>query len=377
MRPSKPLARPCRLEHDVAEPGPGRDVDLGGVDLAVAVGLGGHLLVAGQPRLALGLARLGVGPHPLQLALQHLGPLGVLGPLDLEPVLLGLEVGGVVALVGVGLAAVELEDPLRDVVEEVPVVGHGQHAAGVGREVALEPLHGLGVEVVGGLVEQQQVGLLEQELAQGDSTALATGQVVDQDVGGRTAQRVHGLVEPAVEIPHVRRVELALEVAGLGRHLVLVGVGVAHHQVERVEPGHLGVGLGHGLLDVLQDGLALGQRRLLLEHPDGGFGVEDRVAVVGVLEPGHDLQQRRLARAVGPDDADLGAVQERQSDVVEHHLVAVCFAHVAQGEDVVGHGPKPYGSRARNPRSGRGVRRPPAGASGLPASGGGTPWCRG
>ena len=101
------------LQHDVAEARTGRDVDLGGVDLAHPVGLGRHLLVARQTRLALGLAGLGVGAHPLELALEHLGALGVLLALDLEAVLLGLEVGRVVALVGVRLAAVELEDPLR------------------------------------------------------------------------------------------------------------------------------------------------------------------------------------------------------------------------------------------------------------------------
>ena len=128
---AEPLGQALGLEHDVAQPRPGRDVDLGGVDLAVAVGLGGHLLVAGQAGPALGLPGLGVGAHPLELALEHLGALGVLLALDLEPFLLGLEVGRVVALVGVRPAAVELEDPLGDVVEEVPVVGDGQHGARV------------------------------------------------------------------------------------------------------------------------------------------------------------------------------------------------------------------------------------------------------
>ena len=98
---------------------------------------------------------------------------------------LGLQVGGVVALVRVGTAAVELEDPLGDVVEEVPVVGDGDDGAGVLLQVLLQPLHALGVEVVGGLVEQQQVGLLQQQLAQRDAAALATGE--HGDVGVRAA----------------------------------------------------------------------------------------------------------------------------------------------------------------------------------------------
>ena len=366
------LGQALRLEHDVAEPRTGRDVDLGGVDLAVAVGLGRHLLVAGQPRLALGLPRLGVGPHPLQLALEHLGALGVLGPLDLEALLLGLEVRRVVALVGVGLAPVELEDPLRDVVEEVPVVGHGQDAAGVRREVALEPLHRLGVEVVGGLVEQQQVGLLEQQLAQRHPAPLATGQVVDELLGRRAAQGVHRLVEPAVEVPRVGVVEVGLQIADLGQQRVVVGVGIAQLLGDRVVAVELGLDLVDRLLDVLQDGRALGQRRLLLEHPDGGTRVEDRVAVVGVLEPRHDLEQRRLAGAVGPDDADLGAVQERQRDVVEDHLVAVRLPHVAQGEDVVSHAKTLRGERQEPPIGARAGARDQAactGASSVVAAG--------
>ena len=217
--------------------------------------------------------------------------------------------------------------------------------------MALQPLHRLGVEVVGGLVEEQQVGLLQQQLAQRDPAALATGEVVDQDVRRRAAQRVHRLVEPAVDVPRVGVVELGLEVAGLVHQGVLVGVGVAHLHVGVLEPLHLGLDLVHGLLDVLEHRLALGQRRLLLEHPDRGVRVDDRVAVVGVLEARHDLEQGRLAGAVGTDDADLGAVQERQGHVVEDHLVAVGLAHVAQCEDVLSHDPRPYGRVSRGPDS--------------------------
>ena len=60
-----------RLQDDVAQARAGRDVDLRGVDLPHPVGLGGHLLVAGQTRLALGLPGLRVRPDPLQLSLEH------------------------------------------------------------------------------------------------------------------------------------------------------------------------------------------------------------------------------------------------------------------------------------------------------------------
>ncbi len=125
------LLQALGLDDDGAQARTGRDLDLLEVELARALGLGGHLLVAGQARLGLGLAALGVRADPLQLVLEALGQLGVLLALDVHAGGLLLQVRGVVALVGVGAAAVELEDPLRDVVEEVPVVGDGQDGTGV------------------------------------------------------------------------------------------------------------------------------------------------------------------------------------------------------------------------------------------------------
>ena len=39
------------------------------------------------------------------------------------------------------------------------------------------------------------------------------------------------------------------------------------------------------------------------------------------VQPGHDAQQARLARAVRAQDADLGAGVERQPDALEDNLV--------------------------------------------------------
>ena len=108
-------------------------------------------------------------------------------------------------------AAVELEDPLRDVVEEVAVVGDGDDRAGVLVEEALEPLDRLGVEVVGRLVEQQQVGVLEEQPGERHAALLAAGQRRDVGVVGRAAQRVHRDVDVALEVPGVGRVDPVLE----------------------------------------------------------------------------------------------------------------------------------------------------------------------
>ena len=88
--------------------------------------------------------------------------------------------------------------------------------------------------------------------------------------------------------------------------------------------------------------------RLLLEQPDGGAGRELRLAGRGLLLPGHDPEERRLAGAVRPEHADLRARQERERDVVEDlPLGAVELLGPDHREDVVAH---PSGPGYRLPR---------------------------
>jgi hypothetical protein len=98
----------------------------------------------------------------------------------------------VVALPRDAVAAVEFEDPLGGVVEEVAVVGDGDHGAGEAQQELFQPFDRFGVEVVGRLVQQQHVGLGQQQLAQRDAALLAAGELADLGVPGRQAQRVGG-----------------------------------------------------------------------------------------------------------------------------------------------------------------------------------------
>ena len=206
------LAQAVGLDDHVAEARPGRDVDLDLVELDVAV-LGQQRLVGVQPGLGLVAAGARVHAHPLELAVDRLRRRAVLPGLLLEPGALLLEPARVVALVRDAAAAIELEDPAGDVVEEVAVVGDGDDRAGVVVQVVLEPGHRLGVEVVGRLVEQQQVGLAQQQPAQRHAAALAAGQRGHVGVGRRAAQRVHRDLERRVEVPAVDGVDPLLDAA--------------------------------------------------------------------------------------------------------------------------------------------------------------------
>ena len=77
-------------------------------------------------------------------------------------------------------------------------------------EMALEPGDALGIEVVGRLVEEQHVRLLEQYAAERDTSFLAAREIGDLGVSGRQPQGVHRHLDLVVEIPEVVRVDLLL-----------------------------------------------------------------------------------------------------------------------------------------------------------------------
>src|SRR6476620_191910 len=96
--------------------------------------------------------------------------LDLVGLVGLEVALEPVPVGGVLlgALVG--------EDVRRDPVEEPPVVGDDDRTARELEQGVLERAEGLDVEVVGGLVEQQQVAALLEGEREVETVALTTGE---------------------------------------------------------------------------------------------------------------------------------------------------------------------------------------------------------
>ncbi len=143
---------------------------------------------------------------------------------------------------------------------------HGHDGARVLLEEALEPGDGFGIQMVGGLVEQQQIGLLEQQPAQRHAAALAAREVAHLGVAGRQAQRVHRLLERAIELPRAGRVDAILELRLLfeqRRHLVVLER-LGELRGDRLEAGEQRARLGHALFDVAEHVLRRVELRLLL-----------------------------------------------------------------------------------------------------------------
>ena len=229
-------------------------------------------------------------------------------------------------------AAIELEDPLGDVVEEVAIVGDRDDRARVLLEEPLQPVDRLGVEVVGRLVEQQQVGVAEEQAGEGHAALLAARERRDVGVVGRAAQGVHRDVDVALEAPGVRGGDLVLERGLLGADGLVVGVRVGPLGHDRVVLVDQVLDLADAVEDVALDVLGRVELGLLAEVADGEARREASLTDEAVVEAGHDPQQARLAGAVRADDPDLRARVERDRDVLEHGPVG----RVVPGELVGG-----------------------------------------
>ena len=106
-------------------------------------------------------------------------------------------------------------------------MGDDQDRARIVAQMAFEPVDRLGVEMVRRLVEQQQVGLLQQQPAERDASAFAARELRHIGIVRRAAERIHRLIDLAVEVPEILGLDLVLQ----PRHLVGGLVGVVHGEI--------------------------------------------------------------------------------------------------------------------------------------------------
>ena len=86
-------------------------------------------------------------------------------------------VGAVVARVHGQLLVVQVDNMIGHTVDEIAVVGNKQQGARVFAQVAFQPQGRFQIQVVGGFVQQQQVGRHHQCLSQIQTNTPATGEV--------------------------------------------------------------------------------------------------------------------------------------------------------------------------------------------------------
>jgi hypothetical protein len=228
------------------------------------------------------------------------------------------------------LGQVEFEDLGDRAGEELAVVRHDDRARAQAGDEAFEALQAVEVQVVGGLVEEEDVVAGEQEGGQARACRLAAGQgrhrLVQVD---RQAQRVGDLLGPFVE---VRAAEV--EPAFQARRVRVVGAGCAVHQglgglVHRA----LRLGDSRAAGQELAHALARAPLRLLREVSYGRCRRgEAQFALLRCEQAGEHPEQGGLARAVGTDKADHIAGGDDEVEPGEQGAVAVSGGEILGDE---------------------------------------------
>ena len=182
---------------------------------------------------------------------------------------------------------VELKDEVAHTVKEVAVVSHHEQRERGAREVSLEPNYHLQVEMVGGFVQNEEVGFGYQGVGQGHALLLSA------------AQFAHGLVESG-------DVQLGEDLACAEHPL-----GVAPVVEARVNDTLVGIE-AWSLVKIAQ--------------PD--VVAEDDGTLVIALVAGDYLEQGGLSRAVSRHEPHFLALAHREVDTLEKHLRAKGFRQI-------------------------------------------------
>ena len=80
-------------------------------------------------------------------------------------------------------------------------MGHDQDGAGIVTQMMLQPIHTFGVQMVGGFVKQDEIGLGQQQPRQRDAALLTPGKIFNTCVAGWAAQRIHCLLDLRFQVP--------------------------------------------------------------------------------------------------------------------------------------------------------------------------------
>lgn len=104
--------------------------------------------------------------HPFKLfAIQIVSSLNF-AALIVNALLPLVQIIGVITTVGVDISVVKLNDHIAYVVKKISVVGHHEKRERRAREIILKPNNHVEVEMIGGFVKNEKVGLGDQDVGE-------------------------------------------------------------------------------------------------------------------------------------------------------------------------------------------------------------------
>ena len=221
--------------------------------------------------------------------------------------------GRIVARIALELAVVDMHDDVDHAVEEVAIMRDHHQRAGIALQPVFQPDDCVQVQMVGRLVQQQQVGRAHQRLRQVQAHAPAAGKA-----GDRLAHLLLAEAQAGQQLLAARTHGVGV---GVGQRAMQVGDAVAvvctfglAFKLRELgfQPAQTGVAVDR----IIERG-AVQRRGFLRDIGDPPGGREAGVAQVGMQLAAQDAKQAGLAGAIGTDQADFFAGVEGEVDVLE------------------------------------------------------------
>ena len=144
--------------------------------------------------------------------------------------------------------------------------------------------------MVGRLVQEQHVGLRDQQATQRDAPSFTARELGHIGVPVRQSQRIRGDFELAIEFPGADRIDLILQCALFLQQLVhfVIAHRLSKFHADLVEAIQERLGVGNAFFDIAAHILVRVQLRLLLQESNLDAGLWPSLAVDLGIESGHD-----------------------------------------------------------------------------------------
>ena len=226
-----------------------------------------------------------------------------------------------IALVERQLAALEMQNMGGDGVEQIAIMADDEDAGRIAREIIDQPERALEIEVIGRLVEQQQLGLGEQHGGQRHAHAPAAREFRERPLLRRGVE-----AEAGKDRAGARRRGMGFYVDEAGVDLGdLVRIGLDRLALE--QSGALDIGGEHEI-----DERGRAARRLLLDASElQPRGQRDGSALRGDLAA-DEPEQGRLAGAIAADEAGARPRRQEHAGLVEQDARAEPIGEIVDRE---------------------------------------------
>ena len=191
-------------------------------------------------------------------------------------------------------------------------MGNSNNSTLILLQVLLQPVDRLRIEVVGRLVKQQHIRLLQQQTAKSHTATLTTRQNSYALIWIGTTQSIHRTLQHTVKLPAIHVVNLLIELTltlDKSIHLV-VGHWLTELHIDILILLQKSNGSCTALLDNLLYGLRVVELWLLLKVTHRVARCKYHLALIVLVDTCDNLHQGRFTRTVKTDDTDLRAVEE-------------------------------------------------------------------